>query len=203
MAITAILLVMAIGLTRLIVSDARCLCKVSSVSHSSCLLFSSLHFSSLLRVISNVISTVNLPSHFSSSLASHFHSQSPESLLSHFNSHAPYLGISSLSTFGNLDQPAHRISSHLIKTPRCDESRLVLGFWVGHVPLAGVRSSRKGRDAHLLWMVTGYSPSICYHLINQISFAPIIHLLPHCGIVIYLLVFCLEVVTSLLHMTSA
>jgi hypothetical protein len=116
---------------------------------------------------------------------------------------APYLGISSLSTFGNLDQPAHRISSHLIKTHRCDGSRLVLGFWVGHVPLAGVRSSRKGRDTHLLWMVTGYSPSICYHLMNQISFASIIHLLPHRGIVTYLLVFCLEVVTSLLHMTSA
>jgi hypothetical protein len=96
-------------------------------------------FSSLLRVISNLISTVNLPSHFSSSLASHFHSHSqrhfhshfqrrfhshsPESLLSHFNSQFPE--SLAFTTPMHLTLASARFRPSAISTNRPIASRLI------------------------------------------------------------------------------
>jgi hypothetical protein len=107
---------MAIRLTRLIVSDARCLGKVSSVSHSSSLLFSiASHFQPHFHSHSQ--------RHFHSHFQRRFHSHSPESLLSHFNSQFPE--SLAFTTPMHLTLASARFRPSAISTNRPIASRLI------------------------------------------------------------------------------
>ena len=129
--------------TRLIVNDARCLGKMSSVSPS----FPTPLFSFLVRVISNSHSSLPFCESFQQSFFSFLVRFIPSVKLSvtsvcHFLSTPMYLTSvpSSFAKFGILNHPAYRIafilSTHNLNAEqtRCDRSWWFSGFWASQYP---------------------------------------------------------------------